>query len=82
VEAAEAARADAVEAVDDLLAKLKSARRRYEKLLESLHAAERELNAADTEHAEAETSAREAADALAAAKAELAEADSALADLG
>jgi hypothetical protein len=81
VEAAEAARADAVEAVGDLLAKLKSARRRYEKLLESLHAAERELNAADSAHAQAETSAREAADDLAAAKAELAEADSALADL-
>jgi len=82
VEAAQAARADAVEAVGDQLAKLKSARRRYEKLLESLHAAERELNAADTEHGEAETSARQAADDLAAAKTELAEADSALADLG
>jgi len=82
VEAAQAARADAVEAVGDLLAKLKSARRRYEKLLESLHAAERELNAADTEHSEAETSARRASDDLAAAKTELAEADSALADLG
>jgi hypothetical protein len=82
VEAAQAAHADAVEAVGDQMAKLKSARRRYEKLLESLHAAERELNAADTEHAEAETSARRAADDLAAAKTELAEADSALADLG
>jgi hypothetical protein len=82
VEAAQAARADAVEAVGDQLAKLKSARRRYEKLLESLDAAERELNAADTEHAEAETAARQAADDLAAAKTELAEADAALADLG
>jgi len=82
VEDAKAAHADAVEAVGDQLAKLKSARRRYEKLLESLHAAERELNAADTEHSEAETSARRASDDLAAAKAELAEADSALADLG
>jgi hypothetical protein len=81
VEAAQAARADAVEAVDDLLAKVKSARRRYEKLLESLHAAESELNTADAEHGEAETSARRAADDLAAAQAELAEADAALAEL-
>jgi hypothetical protein len=81
VEAAEAARADAVEAVGDQLAKVKSARRRYEKLLESLHAAESELNAADTEHAAAETSARQTADDLAAAKAELAEADTELAKL-
>jgi hypothetical protein len=78
VQAAQAARADAVEAVGDRLAEMKSARRRYEKLLESLGVAERELNAADAEHAAAETSARRAADALAAAKAELAEADSAL----
>lgn len=82
VEAAQAARADAVEVAGDLLAKVKSARRRYEKLLESLSVAERELNAADTEHGEAETSAQGATDALAAAKAELAEADAALADLG
>jgi hypothetical protein len=82
VEAAQVARADAVEAVGDQLAKLKSARRRYEKLLESLHAAERELNAADTEHAAAETSARRAADDLAAAKSELAEADADLAERG
>ena len=82
VEAARAARADAVEAVGDQLAKLKSARRRYEKLLESLHAAERELNAADTEHSAAEKSARRAADGLAAAETELAEADAALADFG
>jgi chromosome segregation ATPase len=81
VEAAQPAHADAVEEVGDQLAKVKSARRRYEKLLESLHAAEGELNAADTEHGEAETSARRAADDLAAAKAELAEADAALAEL-
>ena len=82
VEAAETARAGAVEAVGDQLAKLKSARRRYEKLLESLSVAERELNAADAEHGAAEASAQAAADDLAAAKAELAEADSALDDLG
>jgi hypothetical protein len=82
VETAQAARADAVEAVGDRLAEMKSARRRYEKLLESLSVAERELNAADAEHGEAETSAQAATDALAAAKAELADANSALADLG
>ena len=81
VEAAQAAHAHAVEEVGDQSAKVKSARRRYEKLLESLHAAEGELNAADAEQAEAETSARRAADDLAAAKAELADADAALAEL-
>lgn len=82
VQAAQAAHADAVEAAGDRLAKVKSARRRYEKLLESLSVAEGELNAADAEHGEAESSAQAAADDLATAKAELAEADAALADLG
>jgi hypothetical protein len=82
VKAAQAAHADALEAAGDRLAKVKSARRRYEKLLESLSLAEDELNAADAEHGEAESSAQAVADALAAAKAELAEADAALSDLG
>jgi hypothetical protein len=82
VKAAQAAHADALEEAGDRLAKVKSARRRYEKLLESLSLAEDELNAADAEHGEAESSAQAAADALAAAKAELAEADAALSDLG
>ena len=82
MEAAEAACADAGEALDDRRAKLKSARRRYEKLLESLNAAEHEVDSADAELAEAGTSARLAADDLAAANAELAEADAALADFG
>jgi hypothetical protein len=81
MEAAEVARADAVEALDDRRAKLKSARRRYEKLLETLSAAEHEVDSADAEVDEAETSARRAADELVAAKDELAEADAALADL-
>jgi hypothetical protein len=81
VEAAEVARADAVEALDDRRAKLKSARRRYEKLLETLSAAEHEVDAADAELDAAETSARRAADDVVAAKDELAEADAALADL-
>ena len=62
-------------------AKLKSARRRYEKLLETLSAAEHEVDSADAELDAAETSARRAADDLVAAKDELAEADAALADL-
>jgi hypothetical protein len=81
VEAAEVARADAVEALDDRRAKLKSARRRYEKLLETLSAAEHEVDAADAELDAAETSARRAADDVVAAKDELSEADTALADL-
>ncbi|HEV7418780.1 MAG TPA: hypothetical protein VGO30_02925, partial [Mycobacterium sp.] len=63
-DAAQAARTEAIEAVGDQLAKLKSARRRYEKLLESLDAAERELNAADAEHAAAEQVVQQANDRL------------------
>jgi hypothetical protein len=81
-DAAQAARTEAVEAVGDQLAKLKSARRRYEKLLESLDAAERELNAADAEHAAAEQVVQQANDRLRTAKEELAKADAALADSG
>jgi hypothetical protein len=81
MQAAEVARADAVEALDDRRAELKSARRRYEKLLETLSAAEHEVDSADAELDAAETSARQAADYLVAAKDELVEADAALADL-
>jgi hypothetical protein len=81
VDAAEAAHAKAAEALDERKATVKSARRRYEKLLETLSAAEHEVDSADAERDAAETSARRAADDLAAAKAELAEADAALADL-
>jgi chromosome segregation ATPase len=81
VEAAQEARAEAVEALSDRKAELKSARRRYEKLLESLHAAERELNEADAERAAAEKAADGAAERLAAAKSALEEADSELAAL-
>jgi valyl-tRNA synthetase len=81
-DAAQAARTEAIEAVGDQLAKLKSARRRYEKLLESLDAAERELNAADAEHAAAEQVVQQANDRLRTAKEELAKADAALADSG
>jgi hypothetical protein len=77
-EAAQTARGEAVEAVADRKAKLKSARRRYEKLLESLHAAERELSAADAEHVAAEQAAQGASDRVEAAESALAKADSEL----
>ncbi|WP_051574246.1 hypothetical protein [Mycobacterium sp. URHB0044] len=79
VEAAQEARAEAVDALGDRKAELKSARRRYEKILESLHAAERELNEADAEHTAAEQAAEEATERVEAAKLALAEADSVLA---
>jgi len=78
VDAAQAVRAEAVDAVADRKAKLKSARRRYEKLLESLHAAERELNAADAEHVAAEQTAQGAADRVEVARSALAKAESEL----
>jgi hypothetical protein len=77
-EAAQAARAEAVEVVANRKAKLKSARRRYEKLLESLHAAERELSAADAEHVAAEQAAESAADRVEVARSALAKAESEL----
>jgi len=77
-EAAEAARAEAVEAFAGRKVKLKSARRRYEKLLESLHAAERELNVAEAEHVAAEQAAHGAANGVEIAKSALAKAESEL----
>jgi hypothetical protein len=79
VEAAQDARTDAVEALGDRKAELKSARRRYEKILESLHAAERDLNEADAEHTAAEQAAEDAAERVQAAKSALEQADSELA---
>ncbi len=81
MEAAQEARDEAVEALGDRKAELKSARRRYEKILESLHAAERELNEADAEHTAAEQAAEDATERVEAAKSALEEADSALAAL-
>jgi hypothetical protein len=82
VEAAQTAHTEAVDELDDRKAKLKSARRRYEKLLESLDAAERDLNAADTERAAAEQVVQQADDRVRAAKEDLAQADAGLADFG
>jgi hypothetical protein len=81
VEAAQARRAEAIEALDDRKANLKAARRRYEKLLESLSAAERELNTADADREEAEQAAEGAVERMEAAKSVLAEAESDLADV-
>lgn len=82
VESAERADAAAVDALSEQESHLATARRRYEKLLEKLSAAEQELSAADIEHAEAERSARTAADSSKTAKAVLAEAEADLAELG
>jgi len=82
LEIAQAGHDEAVGTASDRRAHVATARRRYEKLLETLSAAEHEVETADAELDVAETSARRAADDLAAAKVELAEADAALADLG
>lgn len=78
VEAARVAHVEAVEALEGRKAALKSARRRYEKLLESLAAAERELNTADAERAAAQDAEQAAGERMKVAKEELAQADSAL----
>jgi hypothetical protein len=81
VESAQKRRAEAVDELDDRKAELKSARRRYEKLLESLSAAERELNEADAAQGQAERAAQDTADRVENAQAELARAESELAAL-
>lgn len=65
----------ATEVLSTRAAALATARRRYEKVLESLNAAERAVNAAETEHVDAEGSASTAADAAEAASSLLAEAE-------
>lgn len=77
--AAQAARADADEVVADREGKLATARRRYEQLLETLNAAEHDVNSAEVELDAARQSAsgtarrvEDAASDLAAAEAELA----------
>ncbi len=78
-EAAQQAHSAAVEDLDTRRTKLNTARRRYEKLLESLTAAERELNGADADHGSAERAVEDAADRVRTAKSALAEANSELA---
>ena len=65
VEAAERGSAKAADALSERDAALAKARRRYEKVLESLAVAERELNAADADRAAAERAAAAAAERLA-----------------
>jgi hypothetical protein len=77
-EAAEQVHAGATEVLSARTAKVATARRRYEKLLETLNAAEGELNAAVAEEAEAEEAVRSASDAAETAKTLLAETESEL----
>ncbi len=79
--AAEAARVDADDVVADREGKLATARRRYETLLESLNAAERDVNTADVELDGARTSATDAAGRAEDAATELAAAEAELAAL-
>jgi hypothetical protein len=77
VDAARAAHAEATEAVADRHGRVATARRRYEKLLETLSAAEHEVDAASADLDAAEQSVRDVAARVEAATAELdaAEAD-------
>jgi hypothetical protein len=61
----------AAESLAERTAELATARRRYEKLLESVAAAEQALNAADDQVEAAERTARDAAERLASAKSDL-----------
>jgi len=78
VEAAARAHSDATEQLRERSAKLAAARRRYEKLLESLSAAEHDVDEADADLIAADQSVRGAAERLDKAKVELAQAESAL----
>ncbi len=80
LEAARSEQEAAAEAVTDRRGKVATARRRYEKLLETLNAAEQDVDTADTELEAAERRASDAADRVQAAAADLAEAESALAE--
>lgn len=75
VETAEQATATAGETLADRAAALATARRRYEKVLETLSAAERALGLADADHAEAEQESQAASAALEAASSALADAE-------
>jgi len=69
--AAKAAHSDAIEYVSERKVKLAKARRHYEKILESVDAAEQALKAADDQFAAAERAAQDAAGRLDAATSEL-----------
>ncbi|HYO01930.1 MAG TPA: hypothetical protein VET27_08595 [Mycobacterium sp.] len=80
-EAARQAHSDAVDIASERKAELARARRHYEKLLESVDAAERALNAADEQFEAAERASHDAADRFDVATSAVALADSALAAL-
>lgn len=75
VQTAEQATAAAGDTLADRAAALATARRRYEKVLETLSAAERALSLADADHAEAEQQSQAASDALRAASSALTDAE-------
>ena len=75
VQTAEQATAAAGDTLADRSAALATARRRYEKVLETLSAAERALSLADADHAEAEQQSQAASDALRAASSALTDAE-------
>jgi hypothetical protein len=75
VETAELTAATAGETLADRNAALATARRRYEKVLETLSAAERALGLADADHAEAERESQAASTALQAASSVLTDAE-------
>ncbi|OPX09024.1 hypothetical protein [Mycobacterium sp. AT1] len=75
VRTAEQATATAGETLADRAAALATARRRYEKVLETLSAAERALSLADADHAEAEHASQAASKALEAASSTLTNAE-------
>jgi len=81
VEAARTAHAESVEAVADRRAKVATARRRYEKLLETLGAAEREVEASEADLDAADQALRGAEQRLTTAEAELMQADSELSNV-
>jgi flagellin-like hook-associated protein FlgL len=76
VAAAQASRSEALDLVAERRAKLTTARRRYEQLLESVSAAEQALNTADADLGAAERAATVATERLDAATSELALAES------
>lgn len=80
VEQARQMHVEADAALSERSATLSAARRRYEKLLESLSAAEGDVDTADAHRADAAQAARSASERLDDAKSTLAEAESALAD--
>ena len=81
VEAAQEASTAAAELLAERTANVSTARRRYEKLLESVDVAEQALNAADQQLEAAEQVSQEAADRLDAAASDLDLAESDLARL-